>query len=165
MTQKNNVEFSHALLFPMIFNFFNFSNVFHMPCFFPWFSFFSRKTNFAKNFSLMSKILFVSKTNLHLILILWKSGRKFSHVFHNLDVKCKFRVEDKRILDIKEKFLAKCVFLEKKQKSWEKVRHVKIQHCFFSSSPFFKNFFWQGCIASAKTKNFVEEYTSQLKRD
>ena len=36
-----------------------------------------------------------------------------------------FVLKTQRILDIKEKFLAKFVFLEKKLKSWEKARHVK----------------------------------------
>ena len=52
----------------------------------------------------------------------------------------------------------------KSSKSWEKARHVKIQHCFFASSNFFKNSFGKDVLLQPKKKNFVEEDTSQLKR-
>ena len=57
----------------------------------------------------------------------------FLNFLQTLFWKKKICFEDKMILNIKEKFLAKFVFLEKKLKSWEKARHVKIQQCFFSS--------------------------------
>ena len=55
----------------------------------------------------------------------------------------------------------------KSSKSWEKARHVKIQHCFFASSPFFKNFFGKDVLLRQRKKNFVEEDASlsQLNRD
>jgi hypothetical protein len=43
------------------------------------------------------------------------------------------------VLDIKEKFLGKFVFLGEKLKSWEKARHVKIQHVGEDFSPPPKN--------------------------
>ena len=34
----------------------------------------------------------------------------------------------------------------KSSKSWDKTRHVKIQHCFFSSSPFLRIKFDVNCV-------------------
>ena len=55
----------------------------------------------------------------------------------------------------KAKFMGKSKACEKRwksSKSWEKARHVKIQHCFFTSSPFFKNFFGKDVLLWQKKK-------------
>ena len=84
-------------------------------------SFFSRKTHFAKNFSLMSKILLSSKQ----IYILYLSWEKVVVNFPIFLTNVKYFISNlsKTWENLRPVFSTK----KKGSKSWEKRRHVKIQ--------------------------------------
>ena len=66
----------------------------------------------------------------------------------------------------KAKIMGKSKACEKRwksSKSWEKARHVKIQHCFFSSSPFFKNCFGKDVLHLQSQKTLWKKMQANLR--